>query len=113
MIPIANRTKETLLSILARFVHAGSRMRSDKWRGYIGAAELFAAHKTVNYSLHFKDPITGVHTNTIEGNWAVVKAQTPIRSRTRSLAWLYLLRFMLRREFPQTYIEELVNLVLW
>ncbi|KAI4293217.1 hypothetical protein PAPHI01_2491 [Pancytospora philotis] len=51
--------------------------------------------------------------NTIEGNWAAVKAQIPDRSRTRSLAWLYLLRFMLRREFPQTYTEELVKLVLW
>ncbi|KAI4293291.1 hypothetical protein PAPHI01_2680, partial [Pancytospora philotis] len=91
MLPVANRTREILLGILSRFVHPVSRMRSDRWKGYIGAAELFAAHETVNHSLHVKDPETGVHTNTIN-NWAAVKAQTPVRSRTRSLVWLYLLR---------------------
>ncbi|KAI4293190.1 hypothetical protein PAPHI01_2464 [Pancytospora philotis] len=113
MIPIENRTKETLLGMLAKYIHPGSRMRSDMWRGYIGAAELFAAHETVNHSLFFKDPATGVHTNTIEGNWAAVKAQTPVRSRARSLAWLYLLRFMLKREYPDTYTHELIKLVLF
>ncbi|KAI4293395.1 hypothetical protein PAPHI01_2669, partial [Pancytospora philotis] len=34
MLPIANRTRETLLGILSRFVHPESRMRSDRWRGY-------------------------------------------------------------------------------
>ncbi|KAI4293347.1 hypothetical protein PAPHI01_2621 [Pancytospora philotis] len=113
MLPIANRTRGTLLGILSRFVHPESRMRSDRWRGYIGAAELFAARETMNYSLHFKDPETGVHTNTIEGNWAAVKAQTPVRSRTRSLVWLYLLRYMLKRGFPKSYFEELIKLVFW
>ncbi|KAI4293519.1 hypothetical protein PAPHI01_2793 [Pancytospora philotis] len=84
------------------YVHPGSRMRSDMWRGYIGTAELFTAYKTANHSLFSKNPATGVHTNTIEGNWAAVKAQTPVRSSTRSLAWLYLLRFMLKREYPDT-----------
>ena len=28
---------------------------------------------TVNHSLHFKDPDTGVHTNTIEFNWRSLK----------------------------------------
>ncbi|KAI4293474.1 hypothetical protein PAPHI01_2748, partial [Pancytospora philotis] len=112
MLPVANRTRETLLGILARYVHFESRMRSDMWRGYIGAAKLFAAYETVNHSLHFRDPVTGVHTNTIEGNWAAVRAQTPVRSRTRRLVWLYLLRFMLRREYPKNYTEELIKLLL-
>ncbi|KAI4293467.1 hypothetical protein PAPHI01_2741, partial [Pancytospora philotis] len=113
MIPIENRTKETLLGLLSKHVHPESRMRSDMWKGYIGAAELFAAHETVNHSLHFKDPVAVVHTNTIEGNWAAVKAQMPVRSRTRSLAWLYLLRFMLKKEYPKTYTNELIKLVMW
>ncbi|KAI4292769.1 hypothetical protein PAPHI01_2043 [Pancytospora philotis] len=113
MLPVANRTREVLLGVLSRFVHAESRTRSDMWRGYIGAVELFASHETVNHSLHFKDPVTGVHTNTIEGNWAAVKAQTPVSSRTRSFVWLYLLRFILKREYSENYTKELIKLLLW
>ncbi|KAF0700545.1 Uncharacterized protein FWK35_00034072, partial [Aphis craccivora] len=31
-------------------------------------------HMTVNHSLHFKDPDTGVHSNTIESSWRHSKA---------------------------------------
>ena len=30
-------------------------------------------HQKVYYSKNFKDPITGIHTNTIEGNWSALK----------------------------------------
>lgn len=31
----------------------------------------------MNHSLGFKDPITDVHTNTIEGSWEAMKAKIP------------------------------------
>ena len=53
------------------------------------------SYLTVNHSKFFKDRITSVHTNTIEGNWAAIKQQTPIRCRTKKSTLPYLLRFML------------------
>ena len=39
-------------------------------------------HHSVNHSKHFKDPITGVHTNTVEGTNSLLKRKIPIRNRT-------------------------------
>lgn len=35
------------------------------------------AHSTVNHEKNFKDPVTGTHTNTIEGRWFCVKRSLP------------------------------------
>ena len=37
-----------------------------------------------NHSLHYQDPVTGVHTNSIEGYWSGLKRRTPIRHRTEA-----------------------------
>ena len=73
----------------------------------------FNSHKTVNHSKQFKDPVTGVHSNTIEGNWSAIKRQTPVRCRTRSLVPLYLVRFMLNRNSPDNTLEELIKFLLY
>ena len=43
-------------------------------------AALNLGHQTVNHSEHFIDPITGVHTQAIEGLWPKVKATVPRRN---------------------------------
>ena len=58
--------------IVLRHVHPGSVIYTDGWKGYENLKEKFI-HATVNHSLHFVDPLTGVHTNTIEANWAPLK----------------------------------------
>ena len=40
-------------------------------------------HLSVNHSLHFKDPETGVHTNEIESLWRLAKLKCPAFNRTR------------------------------
>ncbi len=76
----------------------GSTIYTDCFKSYSRLNSYFANHLTVNHSLNFVDSENGVHTNTIEGNWAGVKRCTPVRSRTGSLISLYLVRYMIKRE---------------
>ena len=66
---ITNRKKETLNYHLERNINKNSIVYTDLWKGYTDLKEKFYKHETVNHSKFFKDPISGVHTNTIEGNW--------------------------------------------
>jgi hypothetical protein len=46
---------------------------SDCWSSYNCLALEGYTHHTVNHSRNFKDPVTGVHTNSIEGTWQKIK----------------------------------------
>jgi hypothetical protein len=92
---VSDRRKETLEYVLTESVASDSVIHSDCFRSYSGLQEKFTAHSTVNHSVNFKDPITGVHINSIEGSWAAIKASIPPRKRTRSNVDLYLVRYML------------------
>ena len=49
---------------------------------------------TVNHSLHFKDPVTGVHSNTIESTWRHSKQSMSNYCRKKSFYAGYLAKFM-------------------
>ena len=53
-------------------MYPGTTIRTYCWAAYDLADEDFI-HETVNHSLYYKDPITGVHTNHIESNWRPLK----------------------------------------
>ncbi|KAG2196834.1 hypothetical protein INT46_001751 [Mucor plumbeus] len=55
LLPIEERNIDNIDLILKRYVKKGYK------------------HMTVNHSKNFKDPVTGVHTNTIEGRWNGLK----------------------------------------
>lgn len=74
-----NRTKNLLHLFLKRFINSNSIIYSDGWREYNDLNSYFKDHKVVNHKLYFKDPVTGVHTNTIEGNWNGLKRQIPFK----------------------------------
>jgi hypothetical protein len=51
-------------------------------------------HATVNHSLHFKDPITEVHTNSIESSWRHAKVSLPPYKTSKQFFGGYLAKFM-------------------
>ena len=72
---VQRRNAATLLPIIQAHVHPGTTVYSDEWAAYNSVQSLpsVATHETVNYSLHFVDPVTGVHTQNVESYWNRVK----------------------------------------
>ena len=84
--PVTDRSSSTLLSVIQRNVAPGSIIYTDLWKGYSDIQrELDMVHMTVNHSLYFRDPETGVHTNTIEGTWNGLKLRMPARNRVQGI----------------------------
>ena len=67
---VERRNAETLLPIIEKVVKPGSIIYSDEWRAYGRISENpDYEHQTVNHTLHFVDPKTGVHTQNVESYW--------------------------------------------
>ena len=72
---VSRRDASTLLPIIQAHVLPGTTIYSDEWATYNQVQSLpnVTAHSTVNHSLHFVDPATGVHTQNIESYWSRVR----------------------------------------
>jgi transposase-like protein len=96
---VKDRSASTLLKVIEENVLPGSIVYTDLWRGYSGIeAVLGMPHFTVNHSEGFIDPVTGVHTNTIEGTWSGIKCHVPLRNRTERDVSSRLTEFIWRRQ---------------
>ena len=63
--------RETIEKRLLEYVHIGSRVISDEWKAYNKLGNMYV-HERVNHSRH--EYVRGeIHTNTIEGFWAILK----------------------------------------
>ncbi|OWZ13401.1 hypothetical protein PHMEG_00013279 [Phytophthora megakarya] len=128
------RTKATLLPIIKQFIKPRTRIHSDMFATYVterGArthtlannrtlASMHYEHSWVNHTLNFVDPVTGTHTNTIEGLWEMhikrhIKA---MRGMTQKYLDGYIDEYMWRSWFfpprcsPGEYMCGLVQAVI-
>jgi len=73
LVPVPDRTAETLMAVIDAWIEPGTTVISDCWGAYRDLGSQGYTHQTVNHSIHFVDPHTGAHTNTIESTWHHVK----------------------------------------
>merc|ERR1712055_157748 len=80
-----------------------SNVHSDGWTSYYTLGQHFNSWEIVNHSKYFKDPITGVNTNRIEGAWKHLKATMPGGSnRSKIEEYVQLYSF---KEFCKDHLE--------
>lgn len=95
---VKNRNARTLKAIIKKYVKPGSIVMTDMWKGYQGLEILGLIHKKINHGKNFVDPITGAHTNTIEGTWGGLKLQIRPRNRDKDKINNHLLEIIWRRK---------------
>ena len=103
---VRRRNTAALLPIIQRNVWAGSIVHSDEWAAYRQLqGRLGLHHRTVNHSLHFVDPTTGVHTQHAKSNWNSAKEKFKVMKGNSNPNFLleYLQEFMWRRWHGDTH----------
>lgn len=96
--PIEERNIENINQIISKYIKKGTTIYTDCWKGYNDLNKIGYKHKTVNHKKHFKDPITGIHTNTIEGTWNGLKQSIIPRNRNKKDIILYLREYQWRKK---------------
>ena len=108
---VPDRSRETLVTRLVQeFVRPGTIIISDKFSPYFNLNNIGYIHLMVNHSKNFVDPVTGAHTNTIEGLWNQVKKKLKRMSGTfKDKLPGYLDEFNWQRQYPGNRFENMLR----
>lgn len=100
VIPVPDRTSDTLLNAIKANVLPGTTIISDCWKAYNCLDEEGFQHLTVNHSYNFVDPDTGAHTQNIERIWREVRSNIPRYGRREHHMDGYIAEFYFKRKYP-------------
>ncbi len=73
LVHVPNRKSQTLIQEIEDHIDPNSRVYSDSFKSYNQLSSLGWDHSTVNHSRNFVDPVTGVHTQSVERMWRDAK----------------------------------------
>lgn len=100
LIPVPDRTSQTLVAIIKEYVLPGTTIMTDCWASYNSLAENDYLHLTVNHQINFVDPASGAHTQNIERSWVEVRRYVPRSGLVRQHLASYLADSYFRRANP-------------
>ena len=113
---VPNRQAATLLPIIQARVARGTTVYSDEWSAYRQLSKRLlqvASHGTVNHSLHFVNPVSGVHMQNIESYWNRAKLKLKrMKGCHADQLPSYLDEFMWRERFGETSRNAWNNIIL-
>ena len=98
-VSVRRRNKRTLWPLIFRHIAPGTKIISDGWAAYRGINAHGYEHETVNHSVTFKDPITGAHSNTIEGSWFHLKRSLPQAGTRKTMFPNHFAMYIWRKKF--------------
>ncbi|XP_018406348.1 PREDICTED: uncharacterized protein LOC108782553 [Cyphomyrmex costatus] len=112
IMPVENRSEETLLACIKYWIMPGTTIISDCWKSYQCLNNEGFQHLTVNHTYNFVDPDSGAHTQNIERVWREVRANIPRYGRREYHLERYLCEFLFKRAYAKKdRIENFFDLI--
>lgn len=108
---VEDRKQATLLKIIKDNVKPGTTIISDFWKAYDCLDKEGFEHLKVNHSLHFVDPDSGAHTNTIESTWRALKKSLPKYGTVKSMYDTYFSQYCVRKKYISGSVDPFLAFI--